>query len=216
MIFDLNDSVKVAYKKLKQMIHFEKNSLSLRRRLAEFECEGDFEERLQIVAKVAKSKLPHETDEFKAWLEDIHFDVIPKGVQGPEKPREGQGSFVSNVTTAPVHWAAKVNYMFDGPIELHLVSVLWLMTEGVEYDETVGADAELTHCRDVIDPVCSLRTIACAGFVPIWGGSVLRQHLGQFGIGVNIHSRSGVLASELTASMIAVSSSKSSPWQRCK
>lgn len=141
MIFDLNDSVKVAYKKLKQMIHFEKNSLSLRRRLAEFECEGDFEERLQIVVKVAKSKVPHETDEFKAWLEDINFDVIPKGVEGPEKPREGQGSFVSNVTTAPVHWAAKVNYMFDGPIELHLVSVLWLMTEGAEYDDTLSG-----HC----------------------------------------------------------------------
>ena len=141
MILDLNDRVKVAYKKLKQMIHFEKNSLSLRRRMAEFECEGDFEERLQIVVNVAKSKAPHETTEFKAWLEDIHFDVIPKGVEGPEKPREGQGSFVSNVTSSPVHWAAKVNYMFDGPIELHLLSVLWLMTEGAEYDDTLSG-----HC----------------------------------------------------------------------
>ncbi|MDA7088428.1 hypothetical protein PH586_18770 [Pseudomonas sp. SA3-5] len=141
MILDLNDRVKVAYKKLKQMVHFEKNSLSLRRRLAEFECEGDFKERLKIVANVAKSKAPHETAEFKTWLEDIHFDVIPKGVEGSEKPRDWQGSFVSNVTTAPVHWAAKVNYMFDGPIELHLLSVLWLMTEGAEYDDTLSG-----HC----------------------------------------------------------------------
>lgn len=37
----------------------------------------------------------------------------------------------------------------------------------------------------VTDPACSSRTIAFAGFVPIWGGSVLRQHEGQFGIGVN-------------------------------
>lgn len=141
MTLDLDDLVRVAYKKLKQMIHFEKNSLGLRKRLAEFECEGDFEEQLRIVVKVARSKEPHETAEFKSWLDDIHFDVIPKGVEGPEKPREGQGSFVSNVTTAPAHLAAKVNYMFDGPIELHLLSVLWLMTEGTEYDDTLSG-----HC----------------------------------------------------------------------
>ncbi|WP_213910449.1 hypothetical protein [Pseudomonas aeruginosa] len=141
MTLDLDDLIRFAYKKLKQMIHFEKNSLGLRKRLAEFECEGDFEEQLRIVVKVARSKEPHKTAEFKSWLDDIRFDVIPKGVEGPEKPGEGQGSFVSNVTTAPVHWAAKVNYMFDGPIELHLLSVLWLMTEGTEYDDTLSR-----HC----------------------------------------------------------------------
>lgn len=141
MILDLQNRVRVAYKKLKQMVHFEKHPLTLRRRLAEFECEADFEERLQIVAKVAESKTPHETAEFKTWLGDIRFDVIPKGVEGPEKPKEGQGSFVSNVTSASVHRVAKVNYMFDGPVELHLLSVLWLMIEGPEYDHTLSG-----HC----------------------------------------------------------------------
>lgn len=141
MTLDLDDLVRVAYKKLKQMIHFEKNSLSLRKRLAAFECKGDFEERLRIVVKVAKSRAPHETTEFQAWLDEISFDVIPKGIDGSQKSREGQGSFVSNVTSEPVHWAAKVNYMFDGPIELHLLSVLWLMTEGVECDNTLSG-----HC----------------------------------------------------------------------
>lgn len=141
MFFDLNDRVKIAYKKLKQMIHFEKNSLRLRRRLAEFECGGDFEERLQIVVKVAESPAPHETAEFKAWLETIDFEIIPKGLVSPEEPNKEQGSFVSNVTTASVHLAAKVNYMFDGPIELHLLSVLWLMTEGADYDHTLSG-----HC----------------------------------------------------------------------
>lgn len=141
MILDLHDRVKVAYKKLKQMVHFEKQPLTLRRRLAEFECAADFEERLQIIVKVAKSKAPHETAEFKTWLVDIRFDVIPKGVDGPRKRDEDQGSFVSNVTSAPEHLVAKVNYMFDGPVELHLLSVLWLMIEGPEYDHTLSK-----HC----------------------------------------------------------------------
>lgn len=141
MILDLNDLVKVAYKKLKQMVYFEKHPLTLRRRLAEFECEENFGERLQVVEKVLKSKTPHETAQFKMWLEDIRFDVIPKGVEGPKKPEEGQGSFVSNVTSAPMHRVTKVNYMFDGPIELHLMSVLWLMIEGPEYDHMLSE-----HC----------------------------------------------------------------------
>lgn len=141
MTLDLHERVKVAYKKLKQMVHFEKHPLTLRRRLAEFECNDDFEERLKIVVKVAESKAPHETLEFKTWLEEIRFDVIPKSVEGPIKLPDSQGSFVTNVTSAPAHRVAKVNYMFDGPIELHLLSVLWLMVEGPEYDHTLSG-----HC----------------------------------------------------------------------
>ncbi|EJM12878.1 hypothetical protein PMI22_05188 [Pseudomonas sp. GM21] len=49
----------------------------------------------------------------------------------------------------------------------------------------VGADVESTSCRDVTDPVCSSRTIAIARLCKFGGGSVLRQHVGQFGIGAN-------------------------------
>ena len=141
MILDIHDRVKVAYKKLKQMVHFEKHPLTLRRRMAEFECDAAFEERLQIVAEVAESKSPHDTPQFKKWIEEIDFDVIPKSVVGPAVPKDGQGSFVSNVTSAPVHRVEKVNYMFDGPVEIHLLSVLWLMIEGAEYDSTLS-----NHC----------------------------------------------------------------------
>ena len=141
MILNIHDRVKVAYKKLKQMVHFEKHPLTLRRRMAEFECDAAFEERLQVVAMVAESQSPHDTPQFKSWIEDIGFDVIPKGVVGPVKRQEGQGSFVSNVTSEPVYRVEKVNYMFDGPVEIHLLSVLWLMIEGPEYDHTLSG-----HC----------------------------------------------------------------------
>lgn len=135
------DRVKVAYKKLKQMVHFEKHPLTLRRRMADFECKANFEERLQVVAKVAESKSPHDHPQFKKWIEKIRFDVIPKSVMGPVKPKEDQGTYVSNFTSAPVHQVKKVNYMFDGPVELHLMSVLWLMMEGQDYDRMLS-----DHC----------------------------------------------------------------------
>lgn len=140
--------VKVAYKKLKQMVYFEKHPLSLRRRLAEFECGGDFEDRLELVTKVVDSPVPHETMEFKAWVDEIGFDVIPKSLRDLNKPvdneddsENSQGSYVTNVTSSDEHLVEKVNYMFDGPVELHLLSVLWLMMEGREYDHILSE-----HC----------------------------------------------------------------------
>lgn len=141
MNLDLYDRVHVAYKKLKRMVYYDKHPLTLRRRLAEFECEGDFEGRLDIVVKVAESKAPHETSEFKTWLEEIRFDVIPKSVENSVKLSGGNGTFVTNFTSDSEHRVTKVNYMFDGPVELHLLSVLWLMIEGFEYDHTLS-----DHC----------------------------------------------------------------------
>lgn len=148
MLNDSHTRVKVAYKKLKQMVYFEKHPLSLRRRLAEFECDGAFEERLKVVARVVDSAVPHETAEFKDWIDEIEFDVIPKRLKDQNKSEdskdhheEARGSYVTNVTSALNHKVDKVNYMFDGPVELHLLSVLWLMTEGSEYDRTLSE-----HC----------------------------------------------------------------------
>lgn len=141
MILDLHDRVKVAYKKLKQMVYYDKHPLTLRKRLAEFECEGDLDDRLRMVTKVVEAEAPHKNAEFTAWLAEIRFDVIPKGVQAPPKIDDAQGSYLTNLTSAPVHKVSKVNYMFDGPVELHLLSVLWLMIEGPEYDHTLSE-----HC----------------------------------------------------------------------
>ncbi|RYZ73499.1 MAG: hypothetical protein EOP09_01805 [Proteobacteria bacterium] len=141
MFIDLNERVRVAYKKLKQMVHFERHPLTLRRRLAEFEANGDFEERLAVVFKVAGSTEPHKEPEFKKWLDKIKFEVVPKSVDLPNRLDDELGSFVSNVTSATRYRISKVNYIFDGPVELHLIAVLWLMMEGALYDKTLS-----DHC----------------------------------------------------------------------
>ncbi len=137
----LDDNVIVAYKKLKQMVHFEKHPLKLRKRLAEFECGKNFADKLATVSRVLSTDEPHETPEFQAWLSEISFEIIPKVVNGPDKRDESQGSYVTNLSGGSSHLVSRVNYLFDGPIELHLVSVLWLMTEGQAYDRILS-----NHC----------------------------------------------------------------------
>lgn len=130
-----DDIIKIAYKKLKQMVYYEKTHLFLRKRLAEFECTEDFEERLRIIDTVIKAKAPTKEKAFQDWLNEINFVLLPKGVSGIDSQSEkGKGTYVTNVTSQENYKIEKVNYTFDGPIELHLIAVLWLMIEGPEID----------------------------------------------------------------------------------
>jgi hypothetical protein len=139
-IINWEERVKVAYKKLKQMVYYEKHPLSLRRRLAEFECDDEFEGRLDLLAQVIQQEDITATEEFASWIADVCHEVIPKGAQRRSRD-SSDGNFVTNYTSAETHTVSKVNYLFDGPVELHLLSVMWLMIEGPYYDRTLSE-----HC----------------------------------------------------------------------
>jgi hypothetical protein len=139
MVQTARELIKIAYKKLKQVVYFDKGQLVLRKHLAEFECSVEFEQRLETVAKVISSEGAASSKEFLEWLEEIGFDLVPKGVKGHSKDSKDKGTFVTNLTSSKKYTVEKVNYLFNGPIELHLLAVLWLMTEGKEYDQTLSA-----------------------------------------------------------------------------
>lgn len=137
-----HDYVEVAYKKLRQMIYFEKTHLFQRKRLAEFECDSEFHERLGVVERVFNADSPTDSPEFQQWLSGIKFAVLPKGVVPDNKPSDADGTFVTNVTSSKSYNVKKVNYIFDGPIELHLIGVLWLMIDGQKLDRQLS-----NHCK---------------------------------------------------------------------
>ncbi|MCF3651773.1 reverse transcriptase domain-containing protein [Synoicihabitans lomoniglobus] len=134
MIHDSDKLVRVAYKKLKQMVYYDKTFLFLRKRLAEFECGEDFLDRLEQVESVLKVDAPFSSELFRKWLDGVGFVFAPKSLRPKRKPDDDEGSFVSNVTSERNYPIEKVNYLFDGPIELHLIAVLWLMTNGFKLD----------------------------------------------------------------------------------
>lgn len=138
MIDNAKDLVRVAYKKLKQMVYFDKSQLPLRKRLAEFECASDFEKQLDSLARLITTDSLADSSEFQSWLQEIGFHLVPKSVQKRKKIDQDKGTFVTNLTSEKRYDVDKVNYIFDGPVELHLIAVLWLMTEGKQYDETLS------------------------------------------------------------------------------
>jgi len=126
--------IEAAYRKLKSYVYYDKTDLRLRERLAKFECSNKFEANLQAVQQVADAANPVSDRRFKRWLREIGCRVVPKKLCPAQSANlssnEDGGKFITNVTSAPSVDVESVNYFFDGPIELHLIAVLWLMREG--------------------------------------------------------------------------------------
>lgn len=139
------EQVEIAYRKLKSYVYYDKTDLRLRKRLAEFECDPDFEKNLAAVHAVVNSRRPSRHRYFRKWLQDVDFRVVPKKiVWGAKESDSGEstnnGKYITNVTSANSIDVEKVNYFFDGPIELHLVAVLWIVQEGRFLDAQLGSE----------------------------------------------------------------------------
>lgn len=128
-----------AYRKLKSLVYYDKTDLTLRYRLSEFECDPDFNHRLLAVRRVINSDDPLDEVSFKRWLKEINFRIVPKSL-GKIDSRKTEGKFISNVTSAKYFCVERVNYFFDGPIEIHLIAVLWIMLEGRFLDAQLGSE----------------------------------------------------------------------------
>lgn len=138
------DQVDLAYRKLKSLVYYDKTDLRLRARLAAFECDEKFATKLAAIHKVVNTEQPASDRQFRRWLKAVRFRLVPKklkpGPQALSDERPQQGRFITNVTTAKVIEVDKVNYFFDGPIELHLIAVLWIMLEGRILDSALGTE----------------------------------------------------------------------------
>lgn len=132
------DVVLLAYRKLKQMVYYDKIDLFLRQRLAEFEYAADFEDKLRRIAAVVGSKEPSKHSEFQSWLREINYRLVPKTLF--KENETGSGQFITNVTTASKYKVERVNFFFDGPIELHIIAVLWLLVQGRVLDQQLTKD----------------------------------------------------------------------------
>ncbi|MEO2071320.1 MAG: RNA-directed DNA polymerase [Zunongwangia sp.] len=120
--------IDLAYRKLKSNVYYDNFSLLLRQQIAEFESkEKEFEQRLERLEEFLKAPVKHKKY-FEDWLKQISYTVAPKSF-ARENYNFGD-NIVSNNFTQPHYNLKKVNYFFEGPIELHLISLLWIIHEG--------------------------------------------------------------------------------------
>ena len=143
------EHIQTAYRKLKRLVYFDKTDLNLRLKLAEFESDANFEEKLLAIEQVVNSDDPLQEALFQQWLKEIDFRVVPKSLKTSEnRNANNSGKFISNVTSAKIFCIDKVNYFFDGPIEIHLIAIRWIMFEGYLLDAKLGNECFGSRLED--------------------------------------------------------------------
>ncbi len=144
----VDELVQTACLKLKQMVYHDKTDVFLRKRVAEFECSTDFEARLSSISQIIVSKEPYNDNHFKAWLDKISFRIVPKTM--PKMTPGNSGNFITNLTSAKQYNLERVNYFFDGPVELHVLAVLWILIQGRILDRQLSRDCYGTRIASSI------------------------------------------------------------------
>ncbi|OSY87655.1 hypothetical protein WH52_09450 [Tenacibaculum holothuriorum] len=124
--FELKD-IELAYRKLKSYVYYDNFSLLLRQQIAEFESSSNFEECLAKLVEFLNDPVNNRSY-FEALLNEINYYVAPKKFS--REPFNYGDNIISNNFTESSYLLEKVNYFFKGPIELHIISILWILKEG--------------------------------------------------------------------------------------
>lgn len=129
----IND-LTVAYKKLKSYIYYDNTLIDLRIKIANYEF-GGIRRKLGALARSLVAYKNGENSVFNRHLSTIGFTTRPKRISS-QKP-VSKYSFVSNTNIKKKYPVEKIIHYIDCDVELHIISVYWLNTLGLELDRTI-------------------------------------------------------------------------------
>lgn len=116
-----------AVKKLLSLVYYDKSNtnLHLRKQIADYFFDSGREQLIDRILRLVKGKLSVEN-----ILSELSYQVIPKGVE----PKYGDKGYVSNNRESEEYDIQDVNLIIDAPLEIHVISVLWLLKFGYKID----------------------------------------------------------------------------------
>ena len=146
-----------AYRKLKAHVYYENSSLFLREKIAKFERDNFypsdtnndvfkefktvFQDIFRGLYELLNESVDNKTNKSVVNVNEIYFNdllkkvdilVIPKTIDPPETSNE---RLITNVPSKSGSTLSSCNYLIDAPIELHVLSVLWIMKVGIYLNE---------------------------------------------------------------------------------
>jgi hypothetical protein len=148
--------IKEAYIKLKSYVYYDNTDLILRKKLVEFETgigkefitnnpnshyninsdsifnnkyHFTLDEKFERIAFELNSY--HEDSKFfDALFKKVHINYYPKKI----KSKKEEKNFISNIRVQDSYELERLTPFINAPIELHIISVLWIIEEGVRLD----------------------------------------------------------------------------------
>jgi hypothetical protein len=155
------EEIKEAYNRLKTHVYYDTSDLFIRRRLAEFETNlsssidifsvnqeyiknnGIFSSEFGLTKtldekfeKIAES-INNDIVFFDSFLNKMKIQYLPKQFEPDKLP----SNFISNKRIRGTYNIERASAFIDIPIELHLITVLWIMKFGKYYDASLSEHA---------------------------------------------------------------------------
>lgn len=130
-------NIKHAYKKFKSNIYYDNTLLQLRIKLAEYESDENFIKNLKKLEKEITASSLADLSFLNKYLKNIKFILKPKKIK-PNSILED--NIYLNSKTLNKYDIEEFNAFIDCPIELHLISVLWITKIGIYLDEELSSN----------------------------------------------------------------------------
>ena len=130
MSLDKKD-IQQAFKKLLASVYYDKSNtnLVLRQKIAQYHNDREREELFKRVLKLIEGNLS-----LDALSEDVGYVILPKGVDTDSVEEE----MVSNDRILDHNIVDRFNLIIDAPLEVYILSVLWLMELGYKLDRELS------------------------------------------------------------------------------
>tara|TARA_R110000764_G_scaffold218399_1_gene305855 strand:- start:77 stop:3064 length:2988 start_codon:yes stop_codon:yes gene_type:complete len=135
-----------AYSRFKSYVYYDNFNMALRSRLSAFESDGKVEVKLQLLAKELYNYSRGEplSERIEGLIKESSYVVVPKSFRESDSSQRKSTLIFSNKTTE-TYIVEKQTYLFDGAIDLHLISTLWIMEEGISLVDIIGKDSYGYH-----------------------------------------------------------------------
>lgn len=135
--FNPVNDIELAYRKLKSYAYQENYALDLKVLISEYE-DDDINAKLKSLENDLNEYQKGNEDPIKKFIKQIEFRILPKKfLLDKNNPRV---KFISNQNNLTRYNVERINYFIDCPIEIHLISVLWIMKIGQFIDKTLSKD----------------------------------------------------------------------------
>jgi hypothetical protein len=103
--------------------------------IANFETSDEFEDRLVVLNEIVQSiqrnhDIANYNETYETWLSEIDYHVIPKTFESKNSSKCINENTIVNSFDRVDYQLEKLNFLFKGPIELHLITFYWILKYG--------------------------------------------------------------------------------------
>jgi len=131
------EQITLAYRRLKSHVYHE-NSLSVLMSIAEYEDDEIDSKLLNLFQKIQRYQ-SNDKSSINELLTQVKFSLMPKSFS--DDRIDGTGFFYTNQNKKKEYLVDRVTVFIDCPVEIHIISVLWIMLIGKYLDKELGP-----HC----------------------------------------------------------------------